>query len=218
MYDTTFPPATQWITQAYYGSIGFATPAAFGADLSLRDLAAHQQRERGRTVLLTGDGSLMLTVQEVGNMVKQQLQPLIFIINNAGYTIERVIHGAHKSYNDVVPFNYSHMLSFLSPNPVDVTSHISASQGPTTNGLTTPPPSEELKHFHRASTKVELEAILALHQIQHPTTVEVIEIIMDPFDVPWRLSSTIAMRGPETVQELKDAGFRVRELQTKGPL
>nr|POE88385.1 pyruvate decarboxylase [Quercus suber] len=219
--DATLPPSTQWITQTYYGSIGWATPAAFGADLALTDLAAHHQRARGRTLLLTGDGSLMLTVQEIGNMVKQRLAPLVIIINNAGYTIERVIHGAQQSYNDIVPFNYAHLLSLLSPNLADGASQPSASQGPALGGVSALPSAadprpEEQKHFHRAATKAELEAVLALPQIRRPQTVEVLEILLDPLDVPWRLSSIVAMRGPESVRELLDAGFKVRELQTKG--
>nr|POE56216.1 pyruvate decarboxylase [Quercus suber] len=198
--DATLPPSTQWITQTYYGSIGWATPAAFGADLALADLAAHQQRARGRTLLLTGDGSLMLTVQEIGNMIKQPgVAPLVIVLNNAGYTIERVIHGAHQSYNDVVPFNYAHLLPFLSP----AAEAGSDAQTPQTN-------------FHRATTKAELETILTLPHVQHPQTVQVLEIMLDKLDVPWRLSGIIAMRGPESVRELKEAGFKVREMQTKG--
>lgn len=82
--DAQFPADTTWITQTYYGSIGYCTPAALGADFALADLAATQGKPRGRTLLVTGDGSMMLTVQEIGNMVKQKLQPIIFVINNAG--------------------------------------------------------------------------------------------------------------------------------------
>ena len=82
--DSTFPSDLQWITQTYYGSIGYATPAALGAEVALTDLASTEGKPRGRTLLMTGDGSMMLTVQEIGNMVKQKLQPIIFVINNAG--------------------------------------------------------------------------------------------------------------------------------------
>ncbi len=34
-----------------------------------------------------------------------------------------------------------------------------------------------------------------------------IEIIMDKFDVPWRLSSRMALRGIQAVQTLRDEGF-----------
>ena len=137
--DANFPADIQWITQTYYGSIGYATPAAFGADMALADNAKLHGKPRGRTLLATGDGSLMLTVQEVGNMIKQKANVVILLINNAGYTIERIIHGAHQSYNDIVPFKYEHMLSFFNM-----------------------PESEARKSYHRATTKQELEDVFSL--------------------------------------------------------
>ena len=171
--DATFPPNTTWITQTYYGSIGYATPAAFGVEVALTDrVKTHSQQPRGRTVLVTGDGSLMLTVQEVGNFIKHRLAPLIILINNSGYTIERVIHGARQSYNDIVPFNYKHMLPFFNM-----------------------PEAEAKKCFHRAETKAELDEILEKDEVKKPQTVQVVEIVMDMMDVPWRLSTQIATRG-----------------------
>nr|OQO18749.1 hypothetical protein B0A51_12705 [Rachicladosporium sp. CCFEE 5018] len=191
MPDATYPDSTQWHTQTYYGSIGYATPAAFGADVALAEMAAASSRPRGRTVLVTGDGSLMLTVQEIGNMVKQKASPVIFLINNAGYTIERVIHGAKQSYNDIVPFDYSKMLPFFNM------------------------PDEQAKaSFHRAETKKELEEILKLDRVKKPDGgPQIVEIIMDAMDVPWRLATQIATRGPEAVKEMKEAGFKVREME-----
>lgn len=63
--DVTFPENVYWITQTYYGSIGYATPAAFGAELALVEQHASKGKPRGRTLLITGDGSIMLTIQEV---------------------------------------------------------------------------------------------------------------------------------------------------------
>jgi pyruvate decarboxylase len=188
--DATFPSDISWITQTYFGSIGFCTPAALGADLALADMAKHQSKPRGRVLLCTGDGSMMLTVQEIGNMIKQNLQPIIFLINNGGYTIVRVIHGARCTYNDIVPFNYDHMLPFFNMSAEDAK-----------------------KSFHKATTKAELEDILAKDSVKNPKGVQVVEIVMDMFDVPWRLSTQIATRGPEAVKEMREAGFKVRELQ-----
>ncbi|KAK5132396.1 hypothetical protein LTR08_009126 [Meristemomyces frigidus] len=188
--DATFPDDITWITQTYYGSIGYATPAAFGVDIGLTDTKAVGGRPRGRTILVTGDGSLMLTVQEVGNMVKQKLAPVIVIINNAGYTIERVIHGARQSYNDIVPFDYRHMLPFFSM-----------------------PEAEAKKNFHRAETKAELDEILKLGSVKQPKTVQIVEVVMDAMDVPWRLSTQVASRAPGAAKEMREAGFKVREVK-----
>ncbi|TLD11833.1 hypothetical protein E2P81_ATG10275 [Venturia nashicola] len=193
--DSTFPVENvQWITQTYYGSIGWATPAAMGAEFALLDQSAAGTRARGRTLLVTGDGSMMLTAQEIGNAVKQNLSPLIIIINNAGYTIERVIHGARQSYNDIVPFVYEHLLPFFNM-PVE----------------------QAKKNFHRATTKVELDEVLALEQVRDPVGYgkgpQVIEIVVDMMDVPWRLATAVGTRGPEAVQEMRDAGFKVRDME-----
>jgi len=186
--DANFPADIQWITQTYYGSIGYATPAAFGADMALADNAKLQSKPRGRTLLATGDGSLMLTVQEVGNMIKQKANVIILLINNAGYTIERIIHGAHQSYNDIVPFKYEHMLPFFNM-----------------------PEAEARKCYHKATTKQELEDVFSLDRVKQPQGVQVVEIVIDMLDVPWRLATQIAMRGPEAVKEMREAGFKLRE-------
>ncbi|KAM0709511.1 hypothetical protein Q7P35_003550 [Cladosporium inversicolor] len=193
--DSTFPAKNiQWITQTYYGSIGWATPAALGAEFALLDQSAAGTRPRGRTLLVTGDGSMMLTAQEIGNMVKQNLSPLIIIINNAGYTIERVIHGAKQSYNDIVPFAYEHLLPFFNMS-------VEQAKG----------------NFHRAATKAELEDVLAREQVRDPVGYgkgpQVIEIIVGMLDVPWRLATQVGTRGPEAIKEMRDAGFKVRDME-----
>lgn len=40
-----------------------------------------------------------LTVQELSPMVRLGLKPIIFVINNRGYTVERLIHGKHRWVN-----------------------------------------------------------------------------------------------------------------------
>lgn len=70
--------AIRYFNQTYYGSIGWATPAAFGADIALAEMhEADKSKPRGRTILITGDGSLQLTINEVGSMVTHGMQPLM---------------------------------------------------------------------------------------------------------------------------------------------
>lgn len=96
-------------------------------------------------------------------MITYGTKPLIFVINNAGYTIERVIHGAHQKYNDISPYKFSHVLPLFGMNEEDAKTH-----------------------FHRAETKEELEKVLAKKEVNNPTKVTLIELIMDKLDVPWR--------------------------------
>jgi indolepyruvate decarboxylase len=91
--------------QALWSSIGWATPAAFGAAV-----AAPQRR----IVLITGEGSHQLTAQEVGQFARYGLKPIIFVLNNHGYLIERLLcKEKEKAYNDVAAWNYQQVPAAL---------------------------------------------------------------------------------------------------------
>jgi pyruvate decarboxylase len=100
IWETKFPKGVTAISQVLWGSIGFSVGACQGAALAARD--AEQDR---RTILFVGDGSFQLTAQEVSTMIRHSLNPIIFVICNDGYTIERFIHGMDAVYNDIQPWN-----------------------------------------------------------------------------------------------------------------
>ncbi len=104
------PRGVTFIGQPLWGSIGYTLPAALGAGL------AHPDR---RTVLLIGDGAAQLTVQDLGVLSRQKLSPVIVVVNNDGYTIERAIHGKTAPYNDIVPWKWSQI-----PAALGVTDHL----------------------------------------------------------------------------------------------
>jgi indolepyruvate decarboxylase len=83
-----------------YASIGYATAALLGAILA--------SRER-RHILLTGDGSLQMTVQEISTVMRHGLTPWIFVNQNQGYTVERAVLGKDAKYNDVASWRYSEL-------------------------------------------------------------------------------------------------------------
>jgi len=93
--DITFPADIRLVTQIYYGSIGFATAATLGVDVARQELE-DGGNTAGRTILLTGDGSMALTIQEIGTMIKNKCKAIIFVLNNDGYTVERLIWGARQ--------------------------------------------------------------------------------------------------------------------------
>lgn len=95
--EMPLPAKTIYISQILWGSIGWATGASVGAAL-----AARERRLKGRTLLFTGDGSLQLTVQELSTAMRHGLAPILFVLNNKGYTIERHLHGRDRRYNDIV--------------------------------------------------------------------------------------------------------------------
>ncbi|MFN5515610.1 MAG: alpha-keto acid decarboxylase family protein [Cyanobacteriota bacterium] len=93
--DLVIHKDADFIGQAFYLSIGYSIPACLGAAL-----ADH----RSRPLVIVGDGAFQMTAQELSTIIRHQLNPIIFLINNDGYTIERVIHD--NSYNDLQPWKY----------------------------------------------------------------------------------------------------------------
>lgn len=93
------PRGARFHNQTLWGAIGWATPAAFGAALAARDR---------RLVLITGEGSHQLTAQEVSQFGRRGLKPVIFVLNNNGYLIERLLcDDPDIEYNDVAQWNYA---------------------------------------------------------------------------------------------------------------
>lgn len=84
-----------FICQAFYCSIGFTVPGALGVGLA--------DRER-RAIVFVGDGAFQMTAQELSTVIRQGLAPVIFLMNNRGYTVERVIHDG--PYNDIQNWRY----------------------------------------------------------------------------------------------------------------
>jgi pyruvate decarboxylase len=104
---TRYPRGAVPLVQFLWSSIGYAVGAAVGAAIAAReDEKESQGTRRRRTILLTGDGSLQMTAQEVSTMVRRNLGVIMFVVCNEGYTIERLINGMDEEYNDIQPWDY----------------------------------------------------------------------------------------------------------------
>jgi indolepyruvate decarboxylase len=98
---TILPDGVRVEAQVLWGSIGWATPAAFGVAL------ADSSR---RTILITGEGSHQLTANDVGTMGRFGANVIIFVLNNSGYLIERALEeNPNWTYNDLAPWNYAEL-------------------------------------------------------------------------------------------------------------
>ena len=91
------PKDALFLGQPMWGSIGYTLPACLGVALAVPER---------RAVLLIGDGSAQLTVQEIGTMLREKVNPVIIVVNNDGYTVEREIHGRNRHYNDIVRYDW----------------------------------------------------------------------------------------------------------------
>ncbi|NRQ69769.1 alpha-keto acid decarboxylase family protein [Bacillus cereus] len=92
------PNHTAYVGQPLWGSIGYTLPALLGTQLA--NLSQ-------RNILIIGDGSFQVTAQELSTILRQNLKPIIFLINNNGYTVERAIHGQNQLYNDIQMWDYN---------------------------------------------------------------------------------------------------------------
>jgi indolepyruvate decarboxylase len=99
--SVTLPDDVQVHIQMLWGSIGWATGAAFG--IALADL-------KRKTILITGEGSHQLTANEIGNMGRFGANPIILCLNNDGYMVERALEpNPDWSYNDLAKWRYTEL-------------------------------------------------------------------------------------------------------------
>lgn len=75
--DAVLPNDIKYITQVYFGSIGYSVGSCLGAALAQSEIQARDGMPGGRTILVVGDGSLQLTVQEIATMIRHGLAPLL---------------------------------------------------------------------------------------------------------------------------------------------
>jgi indolepyruvate decarboxylase len=93
--DLTIQRRTEFLSPAYYTSMGFAVPAALGVQLA---------RPRLRPLVVVGDGAFQMTGQELSTIARRDLDPIVFVLNNRGYTTERFIH--EGPFNDIHEWAY----------------------------------------------------------------------------------------------------------------
>ncbi|KAJ5496530.1 hypothetical protein N7463_008517 [Penicillium fimorum] len=98
------PDGTTLINSSIWLSIGYMLGACQGATLAQREMVKDGTRSPGRTILFEGDGSLQMTAQAISDIIRNKLDVTIFVLNNNGYTIERIIHGFSEAYNDIQPW------------------------------------------------------------------------------------------------------------------
>lgn len=70
---TTFPTGAKGRTQAVYGSIGYAAGAAIGGSIAAKQMGTFKWM-----ILLTGEGSLQLTVQAFAILNRHGIVPIVY--------------------------------------------------------------------------------------------------------------------------------------------
>ncbi len=80
--DLTIHQRTEFLSPAYYTSMGFAVPGSIGAALADPSM---------RPLVLVGDGAFQMTGMELSTAVRLGLAPIVVVLNNHGYSTERQI-------------------------------------------------------------------------------------------------------------------------------
>ncbi|CAB4242448.1 Preprotein translocase subunit Tim44 [Methylacidimicrobium sp. AP8] len=94
--------STEFLSPAYYASLGFAVPASLGAALA---------NPRLRPLVLVGDGAFQMTGVELSTAVRFGLSPIVVLLNNRGYSTER--HILDGPFNDLLDWNYCRLPELL---------------------------------------------------------------------------------------------------------
>ena len=96
--EIKIPDGVKLVRSQIWGSIGAMLPMQMGGML-----ASPEKRH----ILLMGDGSFQVSAQALSRMIYNKQNPIIFLIDNDGYTIERYIMGMKRDYNDIPKWDYS---------------------------------------------------------------------------------------------------------------
>jgi len=148
------PANSVLVSQILWGSIGWSVGSCLGVALVARDIGL------GRVILFVGDGSLQLTVQEISPMIKKGLKPILFVLNNKGYTVERLIHGRNRKYNDIADWKWTALLDTLNDgNKFETASYT-------------------------VNNKQELNDLLDKPSFADTSKIQLVEVIMQPLDAP----------------------------------
>ncbi|MCH8048256.1 MAG: alpha-keto acid decarboxylase family protein [Planctomycetes bacterium] len=86
---------TEFLSPAYYTSMGFSVPAALGAQVARPD---------SRAVVIVGDGAFHMTGMELSTIVRRGYPTVVIVLDNKGYGTERFLHPG--AFNDIQPWAF----------------------------------------------------------------------------------------------------------------
>lgn len=102
--DLVTQERTDFLSPAYYTSMGFSVPAALGASVARPD---------HRALVLCGDGAFQMTGMELSTIVRHGFAPVVIVLDNDGYGTERLLHEGDWEFNNIHRWNYSKLCDVL---------------------------------------------------------------------------------------------------------
>jgi indolepyruvate decarboxylase len=94
--------SNNFLSDAYYLSMGFAMPAAIGAMVA---------GPEDRVIAIIGDGAFQMTGIEISTAAKYRMNPIVCILNNDGYGTQR--HIIDGPFNNIHRWEYAKLRDVL---------------------------------------------------------------------------------------------------------
>jgi Pyruvate decarboxylase and related thiamine pyrophosphate-requiring enzymes len=95
---------TGFLASGFYTTMGFAVPAALGAQIACSGR---------RALILVGDGAFQMTGTELSTHCALGLTPIIIVFNNRGYSTERFI--LDGPFNDISAWHFDKLGELFGP-------------------------------------------------------------------------------------------------------
>ncbi len=102
--DIQVQEQSEFFASSFYTSMGFAVPAALGAQIARPD---------HRTLILVGDGAFQMTGTELSTHARLGLNPIVIVFNNSGYSTERSI--LEGPFNDIAVWHFDKLGELFGP-------------------------------------------------------------------------------------------------------
>lgn len=95
---------SEFLAAAFYTTMGFAVPAALGAQVARPDR---------RALVLVGDGAFQMTGTELSTAARLGLDSIVVVFNNRGYSTERYI--LDGPFNDISTWHFERLGELFGP-------------------------------------------------------------------------------------------------------
>ena len=95
---------SEFLASSFYATMGFAVPAALGAQIARPD---------HRALILVGDGAFQMTGTELSTHARLGLNPIVVVFNNCGYSTERGI--LEGPFNDISSWRFDRLGEVFGP-------------------------------------------------------------------------------------------------------